>query len=273
MEIIGPSGHNYVVGDNLSDQEGFKLYACRFGENEACILKIAKKVAFNGLLDKEAFLLEEMKKSALALEEFHQKNSDGKYPLNCHFFFPELVETFISPEQGNSRINILSFSHIAENLSSLSKIRDLSEEEKIRVDPKTSAWILGRMLKLLSFTHGQHILIGALSGSNILINRKGHHIAILDWAKAKICNGEVPKDLAAEEISALARETLILLGASQKTGELLPDKQLVDDKYEKMIQELLFGKIKDSVEAHQKFYEVIRSIWPSEFHKFTSYRI
>ncbi|MFZ4648517.1 MAG: hypothetical protein ACOYMB_02640 [Patescibacteria group bacterium] len=273
MEIVGPSGQIYVVGKDFGGDGRYKLYSCHFGDHEVCILKIAKKIAFNGLLDREAFLLKEMHKAALTLEEFHQQNPENKYPLNCHFFFPELVETFISPEQGNSRISILNFGHIAKNLSDLSRMSSLTLEESIRVDPKTSSWILGRLLKLLTFTHDQHVLIGALNGDNILINREKHHVAILNWIDAKICSGEVSKELAAEEIVAVVREVLISLGANQKTGELLPDKQLSDKQYQEIIQLLLAGKIKNAVEAHQKFYELIRSLWPSAFHKFTSYHI
>jgi hypothetical protein len=272
MEITSPSGKIYVVGEELGKNERFKLYHCIFEENQVCILKIARKPAFNGLLDREAFILETMKKEADAIEaEYGEIRKPEEPPLNYHYFFPQLIETFVSAEQNGSRIIILSQAHIASDLNKLKPISHLITRDNVRVDPKTSAWILGKLLKLLVFTHSQNITIGDLDGSNILINGEQHYVSIFDWSDAIIGNGQMPENVAANEVSQVAREITLILGGDLATGELPKDKQLEDTRYEDFIKNLFNESEPSAKLAHQKFYELIESLWPRGFHKFNTY--
>jgi hypothetical protein len=272
MEITSPSGKVYVIGDEVGKEERFKLYHCRTADDNVCILKIARQPAFNGLLDREACLLDIMKGEAKSLEEEYQKETSSDKFLNYHFFFPRLVETFISPEQGNSRISILSLAHVAKDLRDLTPLSHFISREKVRVDPQTSAWVLGKLLKLLVFTHSQNISLADLSGENILLNRSEHYVTIFDWTQASIGNGEMEDDAAIREISQVAKEVGRLLGADPITERLPQDKQLKDDSYEHFLRSLIHGSLGLlASDAHRRHYELIRAIWPRTFHKFTSY--
>ena len=272
MEITSPSGRIYVVGDELGSDEQFKLYQCATADgNRICILKIARQVAFNGLLDREAYLLDAMKKEAISLEEEYGKIKDSDKKLNYHFYFPELIETFVSTEQNNSRINILSLAHIAKDLNDLTPISHLLSRENVRVDPRTSAWILGKLLKMLVFTQSQNISINNLEGDNILINREQHYVTLFDWTKATLGNGQMLENTITTEISKIAQEVVLILGSDLTTKKLLEDKQLGDNRYEDFIKNLIDNPEADAQIVHQKFYELIRSLWPREFYKFTYY--
>lgn len=271
MEIQSPKGI-YVVGKELGKDDRFKMYHCIAGDNKVCILKIARKTAFNGLLDREAFLLETMKAEAESLEEEYRriKGTDQVW-LNYHFFFPQVIETFISKEQGNSRINILSMAHIASDLDKLTPISYLLSRENVRVDPRSSAWILGKLLRMLVFIQSQNISVKDLSGDNILINREKHYVSLFDWTKAVLGNSPMPKEIVSVEIAKVAELITSILGGDPETGKLPEDKQLVDKRYENFIKNMADGLVDDIGQAHDKFYELIWSLWPRKFHQFTTY--
>ncbi len=272
MEITSPSGKIYVVGDELGKDERFKLYQCSDGDNQVCVLKIARSRGYNGFLDREAYLLTTIQKEAEELEEEYKLVNKTDKLLNYHFFFPRLVESFISTEQGNSRITIISLAHVATSLSKLSPISHLRIRENVRVDPRSSAWILGKLLKLLVFTHSQNITIGDLDGENILINREEHYVTIFDWTKAVMGNGTMSSPVAVNEISRVALEVTLILGGNISTGKLPKDEQLKDKSYEDFLRNLLKGRDGFTAgEAHQKFYQLIRSMWPTKFHQFNTH--
>lgn len=273
MKITSPTGTIYVIGEELGHDDRFKLYQCSSGKDVSSILKIARRTAFNGLLDREKFVLETMSQEAMEIETEYQKiQNDGKF-MNYHFYFPKLLESFISAEQGNSRINIVSFAHIAKSLTELTPIGHLLSRENVRVDPRSSAWILGKLLKLLVFTHSQNISIGKLDGDNILINRAQHYVSIFDWTSAILGNGQISADLTSQEIALVTKEVFTILGGDLTSGKLISDSQLPDEQYEKYLNYLMAGYETDTSQAHANFYQLVRSLWPTEFHKFRTYNI
>ena len=273
MEIRGPSGKFYVIGSELGVNDKFKLYQCSDGDNDVCILKIARKAAWNGLLDREAFLLQLLAKEAEELEIEYEKVKKDDKKLNYHFFFPQLIESFTSPEQENSRINIVSFKHIAKKLSDLTPIGHLTSRENVRVDPRTSAWILGKLLTMIAFTKNQSVLINNITGDNVLINRDQHYVTIFDWTEASLGSGEISSDLVVSDIIKATKEVTKILSYDYLTEKLPEDKQLEGNDYEKYLSELSSGRIKDVVQAHKQFYQIVLSAWPREFYKFTTHTI
>lgn len=269
--LTGPSGATYQVGTKqLGKTEEFTLYECTLPDGRKAMLKIAATVGMNGHLDREAYILQTLKEEADLLEEEYAKKTDHKnLPLNNHFFFPELIETFVSDEQGKRRVTILGVSHICEALEQLMPLSFLVESGK-RVDPRSSAWILGKLLKLLVFTQPQGFSLGEITGENILINAKEHFVCIFDWTKAGLTIGTpISEELAAKEIALLAKEVLAILGAAED-GSLPADEQLADDQYENFLKQLALGTKYDSFITHKEFYELIRSLWPREYHPFTT---
>lgn len=273
MEIRGPSGKFYVIGSELGVNEKFKLYQCSDGDNNVCILKIARKAAWNGLLDREAFLLQLLAKEVEELETEYEKVKKDDKKLNYHFFFPELIESFTSPEQKNSRISVVSFKHIAKKLSDLTPIGHLTSRESVRIDPRTSAWILGKLLTLIAFAKSQSVLINNITGDNVLINRDQHYVTIFDWSEASLGLDKIPNDLVVSDVIKATKEVIKLLGGDNLTGKLPEDKQLEGNDYEKYLLELSSGRIKDVVQAHKQFYQIVLSAWPREFYQFTTYTI
>jgi hypothetical protein len=271
MKVTGPSGQIYAIGHELGKSERFKFYQCAHGDNKACILKIARKKTFNGLLDKEAYILQILDKEAFELEEeYGMKNATDK-KLGYDFFFPKLLESFVVEEQGGSRINVLSLARVANDLSELTPLSHLTSQEMVRVDPETSAWILGKTLKALCFAHSQDILIQNLTGDNIFINREQQNVTIFDWTEATPITWAIPENLAAEEISKVAKTVVMALGGNPVTGELLADNQLTDNSYEVFIRSLINADERNVFKAHEKFYELILALWPRKSHKFTTY--
>lgn len=272
MEIISPKGITYVVKNEIGKDERFRLFECSTETDSVCILKIARRSAWNGLLDREAFLLEEMTQEARLLqEEFAKINKTDKL-LNYHYFFPKLLETFVSEEQKGCRISILSFTHVAKSLDDLTPIGHLLNKENVRIDPRSSAWIMGKMLKLLGFTQNQGIvLISSLGLDNVLINRTQHYVMLFDWTRAISGNGNLTEIETTGEIAQVSKEVTMLLGGDLATGALPKDKQLENNLYEKFLKELAAGLYSDADEAHQRFYILIRFLWPRGFHKFATY--
>jgi hypothetical protein len=250
----------------------YNAYVCTLPDGSDGILKVAKTADKNHLLDREADLLNTMKEEAKILEPMFQKEHPGEGVLNNHFFFPRLVESFIFEEQGGRRVNILSFSDICKRASDLEPLAHLASKLHVRIDPKTSAWILGKLLKLLVFTHGLSIYIGDGSGENILLNRDEHFVAIFDWSGAIIEHGKIPAPGTRNEIIQLTESVVLALGGNPDTGEIPDDLQLEDSRYRDLLKELATGVYSDAKEAHDDFYDLIRTIWPTRgFHPFTTH--
>lgn len=271
-QIISPSGQTYKVRRQIGATDRFKLYECLLADGRICILKIASSVEQNSLLDREAYILGIMREEAKSLEAEYALIKTGNEVLNYQFFFPDLIESFVAKDQNNRRINILSFFEIAESLGQLAPLSHLISRDHVRVDPRTSAWILGKLLKLLVFTHSQGISVGFFTGENILINRERHFVAVFDWTKAMVSESGVASELAREEISQAAREVIVILGGNANTGELLFDEQLTDSRYADFLKDLLFKRQSSAEGAHRSFYELILALWPRKFYPFTTYR-
>lgn len=273
MNITSPAGNTYEVLKLIGKTDPFNLYECRLTDGRECILKIATTAAANDLLDREAFLLQTMREDAARLEAEYAEVKKGEMLLNYQFCFPGLVETFIDPDQGDRRINILSFFEISKKLSDLVPISHLMSRDHVRVDPKTSAWMLGKLLKLLVFTHSLGIRIPNLDGENIIINRDEHFVAVADWTQA--AQGEAPLSsaFAMREIEQVAEQVILALGGNLETGEIPPDKQLGDGRYEELLFRLSRGAYADAKTAHGEFYELVGTLWPRGFHPFTAYAV
>ncbi len=271
MEVISPSGKKYFVGSELGNNARFKFYQCSTAEDKVCVLKIARKSVFNGLLDREVFLLQTLEQEAAALEIEYQSTKKTDRRLNYHFFFPKLVESFVSLEQGGSQISIVSFNHVASDISELTPLSYLAEKENVRLDPRSSAWILGKLLTMLSFLNDQSVFVGDLSGDNIFINRSQHYVMLFDYTQATLGTGEISKDENSLNISTLAKEVIRALDGDFVSKKLPENEQLAGNDYETYLFELSSGLVKDVVEAHTKFYNIVLSAWPHEFYQFKTY--
>jgi hypothetical protein len=266
---------DYPITENglIGETEQFRLYECELPGGEVGILKISVSATENGVLDREAYILQVLQEEADLAEKDYGRKNPGKV-LNYRICFPNLVESFIAPDQGGRRVNILKFTHVGDALWRLAPITHLASRDYVRVDPRTSAWMLGKMLKLLVFTHSLGLENGQVTGENFLVERDQHYVALFDWSKAtNHQDSGVPSKVASEEISRVATEVILALGGNPETGELPADEQLVDDRYARHIHNLAKGNVSDAYEAHTEFYKLIRALWPREFWPFTSYKL
>jgi len=159
-----------------------------------------------------------------------------------------------------------------DGLSTLVPVGHITSRDCVRVDPKTSAWMLGKLLKLLVFLHSQNISLGPhVTGENILIERHEHYVIVFDLTGAVFHSEGIPQEIAREEISQAAREVIYVLGGDPDMGVLPKDEQDADGRYANYVLGLARGGECDAKEAHAKFYELVRSLWPREYWPFTSH--
>lgn len=275
VEDPDPEVQTYDVGKLLAENPNFKLYACDLGPGQAGLVKIATTAAADGVLDREAYLLRMLAEYAQALEEEYAKvKTDEKVMLNYQFYFPRLIKSFISDDNEARRVNILSFSSIATEMTDLAVLSMIRERDYERVDPKTSVWILGKLLKLLSFLHLQGISGVALDTNNILINRDRHIVALFDWTNVSLSSpGTLAADVTSSEIARVARSVISILGGNEKTFSIPDDEQLTDTRYAECLKNLASGAESDANKAHQEFYDLVCDLWPRAYHPYTAYKL
>ena len=201
-----------------------------------------------------------------------EKESSKKTWSHDRIFFPRLVESFIVESRDNCRVNILGFPKKMESLAKLMPISRFREVEHVRVDPRTDAWMLGKILEVLSFIYEQGIS-NAPVGSNILIDRERHELIFFDWTHAVIHSNGVPQKIARAELSAAGRIATLALGGDPKTGTIPTDSQLVDNRFEAYLNQLTHGCMADAAQTRDECYEMIGKLWPQEFHPFTTYKL
>jgi hypothetical protein len=228
MKIIGKEFEYEVVDGCIGQTDTFTLYECKLPDDKPGILKIAKEVENNGILDREALILGTLLETALKVEKNDAEKGGEKSKLGYQCFFPKLVEYFVSSDQGGRCVLILDFSEVAKKLTDLVPLDHIMSREQKRIDPKTSAWIMGRLLKLLHFANWLGISV-TINGDNILINPERHKVVIFDWSKSTIVQGPVQKDISREEISSAAKKLLQLLAEilNQEKFLLVTNSQVV----------------------------------------------
>ncbi|MFA7193460.1 MAG: hypothetical protein WC087_00900 [Candidatus Paceibacterota bacterium] len=255
----------YEVGERLGQTESFTLYECILEDCKPGILKIAREKTHNGKLDLEAFVLQTLQDGVERIDPENTFQYDKSFPF--------LLESFISKEQGDRNVLILDLSRVAKSLSDLVPLGHLSAREKIRVDPKTSVWIMGKQLKLLDFACNIGVSV-QFSGDNVLINRDNHRVVVFDWSNSIVSNMVLEPKRVSEQIARAAQLTITALGGDLKTGKLPADDQYGgSDVYEKLLMKFTKGVESDAGKAHTQFYTTVLELWPSGFHNFTAYSI
>jgi hypothetical protein len=262
----------YQVGEKAAEAEKYRLFLCKAEQTgQPCLLQVAVTAAQNGELDRNAYILGELKSYSDKLEEEYAKvKKDPKVLLNYHLGFPELVDSFISKDQGGRRINILAFRNV-ENISKLVPLINLTQRDRLRLDLRTSVWILGKLLKMLVFTQSGGYSVNA-AGNNILIepepNRR--YVIVFDWSDSVIYSGPVPMERRCEEISQAAQSVIIALGGDFETGVIPDDGEEAFARYTDHLLRLARGSESNAERAHAMFYDLADSLWTRGFYPFTT---
>jgi hypothetical protein len=266
--ITSPAGKSYQLTERLGSASRYSMYQCLLPDEKFGLLKVTTQAQYNSNLDREALILRILAERAIEVE----KQNKTSLPYNYQLFFPRLVESFISKEQDNRRINILAFPDQIKKMSQLTPISSIIKVERERVDPKTGAWMLGKELKALAFAHDQNISNESVFASNILVEKELHGVIVFDWSSAILHSKKVPGINRMKDIIQAARLAIAVMGGDLEEGTLPESEQLPDGQFEKYIFKLAKGQVNDSNLACRQFYDLIREMWPErDFHPYTSY--
>ena len=240
------------------------------------MLKVSVDIPGNGRLDREALVLKDIQTEVarILLAEKPGSVSGGLRYEKC---FPRLRESFLFTEQGNRRINIIE-------IPATDSVRDLVPIEhwrtrgieigpnlvKVRIDPKSSAWLIGRLLKVFTLTQPIGISVGKIDGGNILVNSEKRRAIFFDWTDAHQYDKYVPSEKAGEEIASATKEVFLALGGSLAKGTLPPSDQLTDDRYAQLLLQFMSGAERNPDKAALRFYKLVREMWEPAIHPFTT---
>lgn len=261
----------YEVGSHIGRTADYSVYlAADVESGEEYLLKIVTDATRNGLLDREAFLLGEIQTEIARRDAAYQRERGEGKRLGYHRCFPRIAESFTVPEQGNRRVNLVA-AYGNEPLTNLVPLEQWRTRERVRIDPKTSAWIMGRLLKILTLTHPFGVEIGQLNGGNILVNPEEHHVFLFDWSAARHHPAALPAQLAREELKAIATQVVFALGGDPGTGTLPASEQLLDSRYADFLKRLIDGERSDPVSTGAEFYDLVDDLWERGFHPFTTH--
>ena len=266
MVQIASDDTAYTVGTLVAATATYRLYlATDLLSREWRLLQIAAAPEHNGGLDRAAFLLERFARSGAQLDAEYARSHERKH-LHYERLHPTLVKSFLSPEQGNRRVNILALADVAD-LRSIVPLSNLLKKDRRRVDPETSAWIMGRLLKLLSFVHAEGVANRAMMANNVLLDPDQHFAITLDWSVARVFPSTVPAEHAATDIKMAATAVFSALGGSVANNSWPYEGH---EPYIALLRQLMLTGAPDADKALDAFYATVRAEYGQSFHPFTT---
>ncbi|MEI6352826.1 MAG: hypothetical protein WCO35_02735 [Candidatus Nomurabacteria bacterium] len=275
ITVTARDGTSYKIMERLGGNDKFNYYGVvsdKYPE-QSLILKIVIDKSLNALLDREAYILSELTEEAKRVEDEYMINHSGsETKLNYQMGFPKLIDNFVSNEQDDKRILILGL-EISPVLSEIVPINLIVEIDKMRVDPKTSVWILGKLLKIIAFAHDRlKCTVGNLDAENIFIVKEFHLVSIFDWSKVLLHPEQVEKDLVVNELKNAVKSVILILGGNPEDGSIPDHEQLEGEgeKYRELLKTLLINDFESVYDAHHYFYEVVREIWGRKYHPYST---
>lgn len=259
----------YEIGEVVAENARYRIRQCRNSSGRELLFQVAIDAAQNQYLSRNAWFLTKLRKRSDDIDA--KQIATGNRPYNYRLGFPELIEDIIVESQGSRQLNILGF----VGIDKLSKVIPLVKlwKDSLRVDLRSSAWMMGKLLKIISFAHDNRIAVGDLSGNNVLIDPDQHYIIVFDWSQATIHEGNVPAKSIREEIKLAAQLIIKALGDDlecARTNDL-------DLSYTNYLQYLATNGESDAVKAHKNFYNVVDSLcenpdstWELGFYNFVT---
>ncbi len=258
----------YRVGNKVAEAASYRVYICEdVATDEQYLLQIATEIEHNGGLDRAAFVLRELKHTSDLLEKEYVKHIEDQ-TLNYDRLFPFVVNSFVSEEQGKRRVNILSLKDVG-TLSEVVPLSNFRNRDELRIDLPSSAWIMGRLLKLLGLAHSQGIAVRTLAGSNVLIGPRNHSLVVFDWSSAHTYQKAVPRKSQKDDIANAAQAVFVAIGGDAKTLTY-PYNVDKERQYIEYLSGLTKGQEGDAERAHASFYELVDELFGRGFRPFKS---
>ncbi len=278
--VRAPDAKNEISGRALAllDTGKVTYYVCTSSATvNYYFLMIANTVMDNTVVEDLVATLEKLQ-NLVAHHNYLYRDSGRVLPkpegLGFDHLFPLVVDHFICGEQGNRAVLILDFSFTD---LSYAIVASQLPEENVRVDLRTSCWILARLLKLTGFLNLNQLTM-PIGLESILLERATHRLMWLDWTS--LAEHEDNLDAATRRLGLKQVATAIfsLLGASFNGQEWQyqffstnDEQREQEENYFRLLTELMNGKFDNAVAAHQVLNKVFYEIWPTEFYPFTAY--
>lgn len=180
---IRTKNREYTIWEKIADGDICNLYRCEYtdaGDKKEAIFKVAREPTDNDLVSNEARVLKKLREDD-KLEKWRA-------------YAPELIESFSFKDDGSS---IRRAANIISTPSGLYTLEEVKAGHP-NLDPRDMAWMWGRLLIALGFTHQQGVIHGAVLPPHILIHPEQHGLVLIDWCYAVID----PKD-SDEKIRAI----------------------------------------------------------------------
>lgn len=268
--ILVNGSTRYRVGDRVAETDTYRIYTCiDETSGQELMLQIATETTYSGGLDRAAYVLRELKKTADIFEAEYAKTGNGGL-LSYERLFPLVVDSFVPEDQGKRRVVILAFNEV-DAIRTLVPLSNIRRKDQLRVDLKSSAWIMGRLLKLIGFAHGEGITIRSLSGGNILLEPSQHFAVVFDWSSAQMYQSKIPVQDRRRDIASAAKAVFAAIGGDIRTGTfpyVIDNEE--DQRYVDYVWNLVRRPSSDADKIHTEFYALIEEIFGRKFRPFTT---
>lgn len=252
--------NKYKIDGIIAENTIYQLKKCADQFGNILMMQIAQDGA-NSLIAKNAYVLQLLYNSSIDIES----KTHGNY--NYHLGFPNIVDSFVS--ENGRYVNIISINNVNDFKLLFPLIRIWKNKD--RIDVFTSAWIIGKLLKTISFACDNNIGISTITGNNILINSGEHYPIVFDWSMCNIYDNGVPRPYIRNMISSMVKLVIRAMGGLD-VGRI----NNVDDGYLNLLNMLSVDGMDNAHEAHDMFYNVVESLcddpnsnWKRGFHEFT----
>lgn len=246
----------------VSEARRFKLYLVKGADGENKLLKVPLDRYGNGSIQHEAVFLQYLASKSSEFElEFGEKHDNEK--LHYDWIFPVLDRTFLTGEdQGGRQMNLLSIQDAdVADFTPLSKMYS-----EYRVDARTSAWMLGRMLKLLTFIEEIDASL-IVHRESIIFEPKMHRLVYIDWINANHGNfGMIRSTSIAESVQTFREWTSWYSDFDYDSGYPSDEKEA---QYLHTLQNIEEHSEIGAAWAHRELYKTLDHLWGRNYHPFS----
>lgn len=263
---IESDNDTYEIGKLVAKNRHFRVRECVNSKGRELLFQVAVE-KYDSKLSRNAWVLTRLKQQSDDIE----KTTDEFY--NYDLGFPELVDEFVLKRQGHRKVNVVGFREVPKLESVIPLIKFW--KNSTFVDLRTSAWIFGKLLKIISFAHSNRIEINKITGNNILIEPDKHYVIVFDWSDSVIHPGDISLATTRNEIREAAKACIRTIGNLDKAAV---DKK--DQKYVQFLRSLSVDGASSAFHIHEVFYKLVDSLcedpdsmWKPGFHKFTTHTV
>lgn len=256
---------SYQIGKLVAETDRYRLYLCK-SDIGSHLCQVATTIEVSGKLDLAVYVLGNLLERSEYYESVYSEKHPGK-KLNYDRLFPTVTSSFASKDQGERRINILSFKDI-DDIEKTVPLSSLLQKDKLRISLESSAYIMGRLLKLLGIVHDCCFAIN-ITGSNILIQPDNHSVVVLDWSSTTSYPDKVPEGIVRENIKSAANAILDAIANYQDNPEICDRAE----SYVEYLRTLSVNGNKSADKAHFEFYEIAHKAFGRKFYEFQTFSI